>query len=195
MSGSKKSKKRSKSRKPVSRQQSKRSSTSPKKESQSRKYSTKSKSRKQSPKITWQWIGIGVAALVLILAGVYFLQGQGQATTAQQQQPAQAASFPDEISVEETFAKYRAGTFLLDVRTPEEWADFHVPNTTLIPLDELPDRLNELPRDQEIVVVCRSGNRSQEGRDILRQAGFSQVSSMSGGLREWRDAGYPVESG
>ena len=196
MSGSKKSKKRSKSGKPASRQQSRSSSGAPKKEAQSKRYSSKSKSRKQSQKIPWQWIAIGAAVIVLILAGIYFLQGQGQAQTAQQQPSTQvAAAFPDEISVEEAYAKYQAGTFLLDVRTPEEWADFHVPNTTFIPLDELPDRLNELPRDQEIVVVCRSGNRSQEGRDILRQAGFNKVSSMSGGLKQWRDAGYPVESG
>jgi len=82
----------------------------------------------------------------------------------------------------------------LDVRTPEEWVDFHAPNSTLIPLDELESRVNELPRDQEIVVVCRSGNRSQVGRDILRNAGFDQVSSMSGGLNAWRSAGYPTVS-
>jgi rhodanese-related sulfurtransferase len=196
MSGSKKSKKRSKSGKTASRQQSRSPAGAPKTESQSRKYSTKSKSRKQSQKIPWQWVTIGAIAIVLILAGVYFIQSQGQAQTAQEQTPTQvAASFPDEISIDEAYAKYQAGTFLLDVRTPEEWADYHVPNTTLIPLDELPDRLNELPSDQEIVVVCRSGNRSQEGRDILRQAGFTQVTSMSGGLKQWRDAGYPIESG
>jgi rhodanese-related sulfurtransferase len=44
------------------------------------------------------------------------------------------------------------------------------------------------------VVVCRSGNRSQAGRDILLQAGFN-VTSMSGGLNEWRASGYPVVSG
>jgi len=123
------------------------------------------------------------------------MQSQGQTQTVQEPEATQvAATFPDEISVDEAYAKYQAGTFLLDVRTPEEWADFHVPNTTWIPLDELPDRLKELPTDQEIVVVCRSGNRSQKGRDILRQAGFTQVSSMAGGLNQWRDAGYPVES-
>ena len=82
---------------------------------------------------------------------------------------------------------------MLDVRTREEWDDFHAPNTTLIPLDQLPSRLNEIPRDREIVVVCRSGNRSQQGRDILLNAGFQQVTSMRGGLNEWCASGYPVE--
>ncbi len=68
-------------------------------------------------------------------------------------------------------------------------------STTLIPLDELPDRLGELPKDQEIVVICRSGNRSQEGRDILIDAGYTQVSSMAGGLNEWKAAGYETITG
>jgi rhodanese-related sulfurtransferase len=103
------------------------------------------------------------------------------------------ASLPREIGVSEAFSKYQNGTFVLDVRTQAEWDEFHAPNSTLIPLDQLPSRLNELPRDREIVVVCRSGNRSQQGRDILLNAGFEQVTSMRGGLNEWRASGYPVE--
>jgi rhodanese-related sulfurtransferase len=103
------------------------------------------------------------------------------------------ARLPLEISVEEAYTKYQNGAYLLDVRTQEEWDDFHAPNTTLIPLDQLPARLSEIPRDREIVVVCRSGNRSRQGRDILLNAGFQQVTSMQGGLNEWRASGYPVE--
>jgi rhodanese-related sulfurtransferase len=88
---------------------------------------------------------------------------------------------------------YQNGAFVLDVRTQEEWNEFHAPNTTLIPLDQLASRLNEVPRDRQIVVVCRSGNRSQQGQDILLNAGFEQVTSMTGGLNEWRASGYPVE--
>jgi hydroxyacylglutathione hydrolase len=81
------------------------------------------------------------------------------------------------------------------VRTPEEWNEFHAPNSTLIPLDELSNRLGELPKDQLIVVVCRSGNRSATGRDILLEAGFPEVTSMSGGLTEWVDNNYPITTG
>ena len=104
-----------------------------------------------------------------------------------------STALPPEIGVSEAYNKYQNGAYVLDVRTPEEWNDFHAPNTTLIPLDQLPSRLNEIPRDKEIVVVCRSGNRSQQGRDILLNAGFQQVTSMQGGLNEWRASGYPVE--
>lgn len=98
-----------------------------------------------------------------------------------------------EISVTDAYAMYQNGAYVLDVRTVEEWDEFHAPNTTLIPLDELAVRFNEVPSDREIVVVCRSGNRSQQGRDILLNAGFENVTSMAGGLNEWRSLGYPIE--
>jgi rhodanese-related sulfurtransferase len=97
------------------------------------------------------------------------------------------------ISVSDAYDLYQTGAFVLDVRTQEEWNEFHAPNTTLIPLDQLASRLNEVPRDRQIVVVCRSGNRSQQGRDILLNSGFEQVTSMVGGLNEWRASGYPIE--
>jgi rhodanese-related sulfurtransferase len=100
---------------------------------------------------------------------------------------------PRDVSVDKAYSLYQGGAFVLDVRTVEEWNEFHAPGTTLIPLDELASRLDEVPRDRQIVVVCRSGNRSQQGRDILLAAGFTQVTSMTGGLNEWRTAGYPVE--
>ena len=100
-------------------------------------------------------------------------------------------SLPSTVSVDEAYQMYQDGVFFLDVRTPEEWNEFHAPNSTLIPLDQLQNRLDEVPTDQPIVVVCRSGNRSQQGRDILLEAGINQVTSMSGGLNEWVASGYP----
>ncbi len=97
------------------------------------------------------------------------------------------------VSTDEAYQMYQNGTFVLDVRTQAEWNDYHVPNTTLIPLDELPNRLSELPKDQEIVVICHSGNRSQKGRDILLNAGFN-ATSMTGGILAWYNKGYPVDA-
>lgn len=101
-------------------------------------------------------------------------------------------SLASEISVDEAYQMYRQGAFVLDVRKVEEWNEYHAPNTTLIPLDQLQARINELPKDKQIVVVCRSGNRSQVGRDILLAAGFQAI-SMAGGLKEWYAKGYPIE--
>lgn len=102
---------------------------------------------------------------------------------------------PAEISVAEAAARRDAGAFILDVREPDEWEAAHIPGATLIPLGRLSTRLAEVPRSQEIVVVCRSGNRSRQGRDLLLEAGFNQVTSMAGGLTEWQAQGYPTVSG
>jgi len=98
-----------------------------------------------------------------------------------------------EVNTDQAYQMYQqSGTFVVDVRTQEEWDEYHVPNTTLIPLDQLPNRLSEVPKDKEILVVCRSGNRSQQGRDILLAAGYN-ATSMTGGLKDWYAKGYPIE--
>jgi len=100
-----------------------------------------------------------------------------------------------EVSTTEAVNLRNAGAFILDVRQPEEWNEYHVPGSTLIPLGELETRAKELPRDKTIVVVCRSGNRSATGRDILLKAGFPQVTSLAGGLSQWKAAGHPTVTG
>ncbi|NOT05805.1 MAG: rhodanese-like domain-containing protein [Anaerolineales bacterium] len=97
-----------------------------------------------------------------------------------------------DISVDEAYQMYQGDAFVLDVRTQEEWDEYHAPNATLIPLDQLQARISEVPKDREILVVCRSGNRSQQGRDILLAAGYN-ATSMTGGLKEWFAKGYPIE--
>jgi len=84
---------------------------------------------------------------------------------------------------------------MLDVREQSEWNEVHMPGATLIPLGQLANRLKDLPKDKEIVVVCRSGNRSATGRDILKQAGFTSVTSMAGGMNDWQAKGFAVATG
>jgi rhodanese-related sulfurtransferase len=97
------------------------------------------------------------------------------------------------IEVDVAHDYYERGTLFVDVRTADEWAQGHIPRSILIPLDELPDRLEEMPRDADIIVVCRSGARSKEGVGILRQAGFDRATCMNGGIQAWTEAGYPLE--
>jgi rhodanese-related sulfurtransferase len=130
------------------------------------------------------WFGLGLLMAVLaflVLSVAACAEAEKTETLAR------------EISVEEAQQMYQEDAFFLDVRTQEEWDEFHIPNTTLIPLNELESRLAELPDNEEIVVVCRSGNRSQSGRDILLNNGFEQATSMAGGVTEWRSKGYPIE--
>ena len=129
---------------------------------------------------------IAIIILITIAGGAWAIFGNNNPEPIQ-------SSLPQEITVDEAYQQYQGGDFFLDIRTREEWDDFHIPETTLIPLDELQNRLAEVPRDQNIIVVCRSGNRSQEGRDILLDAGFTAVTSMDGGVSDWRDSGYPIE--
>jgi len=99
------------------------------------------------------------------------------------------------INVDQAHQLREEGALILDVREQFEWDENHIPGATLIPLGELSNRLNELPTDQEIVVVCRSGNRSLTGRDILLKAGFENVVSMNGGMNDWTASGYETVSG
>ena len=84
--------------------------------------------------------------------------------------------------------------FLLDVRQPEEFKEAHIAGANLIPLGELSGRLGELPSDQEIIVVCRSGSRSGMAVRQLRSAGY-QALNLRGGLIGWNRNGLPLRSG
>ncbi len=131
-------------------------------------------------------VQISILAFVAVL--VFLIASLGG------EQTSNAGKLPAFVSVDEAYDLYQSGMFVLDIRTQEEWNEYHAPNTTLIPLDELASRVNELPKNEPILVVCRSGNRSQAGRDILLQAGFN-ATSMNGGLNQWRDSGYPIVRG
>ena len=100
-----------------------------------------------------------------------------------------------EVDVAEAAALRDAGAFVLDVRKPDEWAAGHIEGATLIPLAQLASRVAEVPRGRNVVVVCRSGNRSAQGRDILLGAGYAAVTSMAGGMNDWARSGRPVETG
>lgn len=125
------------------------------------------------------WILAGVAVIGAIIIGAVLLIGKGSSSSSQ-------------ISVAQALDKFHSGAFILDVRTSEEWNQGHIPGSILVPLDQLPGRLSEVPRDRDVVVVCRTGVRSAQGLQILQQAGFTRAVSMTGGMIAWQAAGYPV---
>ena len=75
--------------------------------------------------------------------------------------------------------------FLLDVREPHEDAIAHISGSTLIPLGELPNRLDELPRNQKLVVHCKAGGRSAKACAVLSANGFTDVWNVAGGINAW----------
>lgn len=83
---------------------------------------------------------------------------------------------------------------LIDVRQPDEYRAGHIRGAKLIPLDQLAAKLDTLPRDREILCVCRSGARSGSATRQLQAAGFTAL-NLSGGMMAWQRAGLPVESG
>jgi molybdopterin/thiamine biosynthesis adenylyltransferase/rhodanese-related sulfurtransferase len=80
------------------------------------------------------------------------------------------------------------GAVVVDVREPYEWQAGHIDRARHIPLGELANRLDELPRGAEIVLYCESGARSARALDVLRQAGFARAKHLKGGFTAWRRA-------
>ena len=83
--------------------------------------------------------------------------------------------------------------FLLDVREPWEYREGHVPGAQLIPLGELEQRVNEVPRDRPILAICHSGQRSLAAAGYLQQLGYPSVTNVDGGTAAWIERGYPVD--
>jgi hydroxyacylglutathione hydrolase len=84
---------------------------------------------------------------------------------------------------------------LLDVREPEEYVMGHLPGARNLPQADLASRLEELRRDQPIFVICQAGMRSLRCSQFLRQAGFTNVTSVSGGTDGWAAAGHSMVTG
>lgn len=103
-----------------------------------------------------------------------------------------------EISVEELHARFEAETpvVLLDVRQAYEYDIINLEGV-LIPLEELSSRLNELRawKNDEIIVHCRTGNKSAEAVELLRKNGFPKARNLKGGITEWAqkiDPSFPI---
>jgi rhodanese-related sulfurtransferase len=86
---------------------------------------------------------------------------------------------------------------VLDVREPDEFTGplGHIRDATLLPLGQLRARAGELGKDRPIVAVCRSGGRSAQATNILREAGFEKVANLPGGMMRWRAEGRKAEGG
>jgi rhodanese-related sulfurtransferase len=87
-----------------------------------------------------------------------------------------------------------ADVYLLDVRDPDEWVAGHAPEAVHVPMMDVPARLEEIPREGEVVVVCRMGGRSAQVVAYLMQNGYDNVVNLDGGMRDWAAAGKPMVS-
>lgn len=94
-----------------------------------------------------------------------------------------------------TLRKINEGALLVDVRNAEEVAkvSFDVPKIINIPLNELESRIDEIPKNQEIVMVCLNGARSLKTTYFLMNAGYENVYSMKNGIIKWTSKGFPIK--
>lgn len=99
-----------------------------------------------------------------------------------------------EIDVDRLAELQGDGAWVLDVRQSDEYVSGHVPGAHLIPLDELGTRHGEVPKDQEVYVVCGTGGRSAVATEALNGAGYRAV-NVAGGTKGWIEAGNPVVDG
>ena len=151
---------------------------------QSKKQAAKAAKKAQQQR-TFALIAV---AVTFVIFAIFSMSSSGDVSTT-------INILPPEISVGMAHQKIAEGAFLLDVRAPEEWVEHHVEGATLIPLDELEARVREVPADQEVIVICHSGNRAKVGRDILLAAGHPSVTSVTGGIQSWMKAGYATVTG
>lgn len=132
---------------------------------------------------------IFVLATAITMAGCSGA-GNNQTETETSSQPSQniesvEANTFTSVDVNEAKKLMEQGITVVDVRTPEEFAEGHIPDAKLIPLQDIETRLNEFSEDEQYLIVCRSGNRSAQASEILVQNGMKQIYNMNGGMNEW----------
>jgi phage shock protein E len=141
------------------------------------------------------------SSVVILLVAAFALSACGGAPVAPAAEGAAVANnaavptkLPDTVDAK-TVSELMTqdNVVVLDVREQSEYDQGHIPGVTLIPMGQVSDRLDEIPKDQTVIVTCRSGNRSAQVTDYLRGQGYTNVHNMEGGILAWEKAGLPVE--
>ena len=107
--------------------------------------------------------------------------------------PSTTISFGD-VTVEEakSLVESNVSLIIVDVRTREEYDSGHIEGAILIPVSELESRINELSKEEEFLIYCRTGNRSSNSVNILKANGYTKIFHMNDGIIAWIQAGYPT---
>jgi hydroxyacylglutathione hydrolase len=105
----------------------------------------------------------------------------------------QLQSIPS-IGLESAERQRSDGVVVLDVRGEGEWSAGHIPGSLNLPLSDLEQRLDQIPRNRPVIVHCQTGARAAMAASLLRARGFGDVRLFRGGFAEWRAAGLPVET-
>ena len=111
----------------------------------------------------------------------------------QEVEAAQAASPQDEVGLDDFAAAHSQGAYVVDVREAAEVASGRVPGAVHIPMNDIPARAAELPKDAPFFVICASGGRSRQVVDHLQAQGLNAL-NVAGGTSGWEQRGWPLES-
>lgn len=109
--------------------------------------------------------------------------------------PAAVTTTPELSAAEAKTMLDRGQAQLFDVREVWEWITTRIPGATLIPMGEVVQRMQEIPKDRPVIIHCATGQRSAKVTDALRQAGYERVYNMAGGIVAWANEQFPVEAG
>jgi len=145
-----------------------------------------------------RWEKAGIPFIILIVAWVVYsitqpsLSLQPQTTTSTAIAGQQLGYKTISVSDASTMMQSSPNLMVVDVRTPQEYAQGHLKGAINIPLSDLPLRIGGLDPNKPILVYCQTGYRSAQASAILAKAGFTQVYNMDGGLTAWVNSGYPT---
>lgn len=101
----------------------------------------------------------------------------------------------DTVTPSEGQERVKNGALLVDVRETDEFAAVRAEKAMNLPLSTLAMRFQELPKDRDLVIICRSGRRSTQAIEFLISNGYSQVINLTGGTNAWVAEGLPTEQG
>lgn len=106
-----------------------------------------------------------------------------------------STTLPPLVSPQDAQKRVAAGALLIDVREQDEWEKMHVAASKLIPLGDVSNRLDEIPKDRDVILICRSGRRSGAAQATLKGRGYDRVANLDGGIIAWHEGGLPVVEG
>ena len=141
----------------------------------------------------------GHALAALLVAGALSVAFTTIATAGEPVAPAPASAAAAAVApmsqeaLLEHQSRHPDHLFVLDVRTPQEYAEGHVPGAVNVPYDQLASRLAEIPKDKDVVLYCKSGRRAGIAADVLAANGYTRLSHLEGDMPAWIEKGHPVE--
>jgi rhodanese-related sulfurtransferase len=140
-------------------------------------------------------LGIALLGVFALVAGVPAAAVETTPAAAPAAKPAASGVTPmSQEQLLEHQAKHPKHLLVLDVRSPEEFKEGHVPGAVNVPYDQIATRLSEVPKDKDVVLYCRSGRRAGIAAEVLQANGYTRLSHLEGDMNAWVEKGRPVET-